>query len=57
MSWTALTGQSKVGAATLFARWIACIRLGALVQGTLAFVQGELFGVFRALVWWFALFA
>jgi hypothetical protein len=29
----------------------------ALVQGELACVQGELFVVFRALVWWFALFA
>jgi hypothetical protein len=29
----------------------------ALVQGELACVQGEVFVVFRALVWWFALFA
>jgi hypothetical protein len=29
----------------------------ALVQGELACVQGEPFVVFRALVWWFALFA
>jgi hypothetical protein len=41
-------------------KWcFACIRPGggALVQGELACVQGELFVVFRALVWWFALFA
>jgi hypothetical protein len=31
--------------------------LHAFVQGELAFMQGELFVVFRALVWWFALFA
>jgi hypothetical protein len=35
-----------------------CIRPGgvALVQGELAYVQGELFVVFRGLVLWFALF-
>jgi hypothetical protein len=41
-------------------KWcLACIRPGgvALVQGELACVQGELLVVFRALVWWFALFA
>jgi hypothetical protein len=32
-------------------------RGGALVQGELARVQGELFVVVRVLVWWFALFA
>jgi hypothetical protein len=32
-------------------------RGGALFQGELACVQGELFVVFRALFWWFALFA
>jgi hypothetical protein len=39
--------------------WFACFYPGgvALVQGELACVQGELFVVFRALVWWFALFA
>jgi hypothetical protein len=31
-------------------------RGGALVQGELACVQGELFVVFRALLWWVALF-
>jgi hypothetical protein len=31
-------------------------RGGALVQGELACVQGELFVVFRALLWWFGLF-
>jgi hypothetical protein len=31
--------------------------LHAFVQGELACLQGELFVVFRALVWWFALFA
>jgi hypothetical protein len=43
---------------------LACFQLvcmhssrgGALVQGELACVQGELFVVFRALLWWFALF-
>jgi hypothetical protein len=40
-------------------KWFACIRPGgvALVQGELACVRGELFVFFRALVWWFALFA
>jgi hypothetical protein len=41
-------------------KWcFACIHPGgvALVQGELACVQGELFVVFRVLVWWFALFA
>jgi hypothetical protein len=41
-------------------KWrFACIRPEgiALVQGELACVQGELFVVFRALVWWFAFFA
>jgi hypothetical protein len=41
-------------------KWcFACIRPGgvALVQGELACVQGELFVVVRAIVWWFALFA
>jgi hypothetical protein len=39
--------------------WFACIRPGggALVQGELACVQGELFVFFRALFRWFALFA
>jgi hypothetical protein len=39
--------------------WFACIRPRevALVQGELACVQGELFVVVRALVWWFALFS
>jgi hypothetical protein len=32
-------------------------RGGALVQGELAWVQGELFVVVRALIWWFPLFA
>jgi hypothetical protein len=32
-------------------------RGGALVQAELACVQGELFVVFRALFWWFVLFA
>jgi hypothetical protein len=38
---------------------LVCMHLsrgGALVQGELACVQGELFVVFRALLWWFALF-
>jgi hypothetical protein len=44
---------------SVFFKWFACNRPGgvALVQGELACVQGELFVVFRALVWWFALFA
>jgi hypothetical protein len=44
---------------SVFFKWFACIRPGgvALVQGELACVQGELFVVVRALVWWFALFA
>jgi hypothetical protein len=42
-----------------FLQVIACIHPGgvALVQGELACVQEELFVVFRALVWWFVLFA
>jgi hypothetical protein len=42
-----------------FALWFACIHLGgvALVQGELACVQGGALCVFRALVWWFVLFA
>jgi hypothetical protein len=44
---------------SVFFKWFACIRPGgvALVLGELACVQGELFVVFRALFWWFALFA
>jgi hypothetical protein len=35
----------------------ACIRPGgvALVQGELVCVQGELFVVFRGLIWWFSI--
>jgi hypothetical protein len=42
-----------------FFKWFACIRLGgvALVQVDLAGVQGDLFVVFRVLVWCFAFFA
>jgi hypothetical protein len=44
----------------LYFKWcLACIRPGgvALVQVELAYVQGEFFVVFRASLWWFALFA
>jgi hypothetical protein len=67
---TGLTGESWVVAAALFQvvscmhspcfKWcLACIRPGgvALVRGELARVLGELFVVFRALIWWFALFS
>jgi hypothetical protein len=56
---TGLTGRSWADAAALFSSsgLYAFIQGGALVQGELACVQGELFVVFRALVWWFALFA
>jgi hypothetical protein len=42
-----------------FATWFACIRPGgvALVQGELACVQGGALCGFRALDWWFVLFA
>jgi hypothetical protein len=44
---------------SIFEIWFACIRPGgvALFQGELACVHGELFVVFRALDWWFVLFA
>jgi hypothetical protein len=44
---------------SVFFKWFACIHPGgvALVQGKLPCVQGELFVVFRALLWWSALFA
>jgi hypothetical protein len=56
---TGLTGVSWSCCSCSIFKWFACIRLvgGALVQGELACVQGELFVVGRALVWWFALFA
>jgi hypothetical protein len=56
---TGLTGQGWVVAAALL-QVVSCMLRpggGALVQGELACVQGELFVVFRALVCWFALFA
>jgi hypothetical protein len=47
-----LTGQSKAEAAALFAKRFACIGSG----GACMCAGGALCG-FRALVWWFALFA
>jgi hypothetical protein len=56
---TGLTGQGEVVATACFKWCLACFRPGggALVQEELACVQGELFVVVRALIWWFALFA
>jgi hypothetical protein len=56
---TGLTGVSCSGCSCPVFKWFACIRPGggALFQGEIACVQGELFVVIRALFRWFALFA